>query len=73
MLLLTRERFHMNFIQFYLQGGQSNFQDGPHQLIVLSSKKPVHVGWTGILSSSQLQRDREKATAKVAVKGIRTS
>ena len=41
--LLTREQFHLNFIQVYLQGGQSIFQDGPHQLIVLSSIRPVHV------------------------------
>ena len=27
MLLFTREQFHLNFIQVYLQGGQSIFQD----------------------------------------------
>ena len=27
MLLLTRERFRLNFIQIYLQGGQFIFQD----------------------------------------------
>ena len=33
MLLFTREQFHLNFIQVYLSGGQSIFQDGTHQLI----------------------------------------
>ena len=44
MLLFTREQFHLNFIQVYLQGSQPIFQDGPHQLIVFSSIRPVHVG-----------------------------
>ena len=43
MLLLTRGQFHLNFIQVYLQGGQSIFQDGPHQLIVFSSMRLVQV------------------------------
>ena len=43
MLLFTREQFYLNFIQVQLQGGQSIFQHWPHQLIVLSSVKPVHV------------------------------
>ena len=34
MRLLTREEFHLNFVQVYLQGGQSSFQDASHQLIV---------------------------------------
>ena len=51
MLLLTRERFHLNFIQVYLQGGQSIFQDRPHQLIVFSSIRLVHVGQTEFISS----------------------
>ena len=46
MLLFTREQFHRNFIQVYLQGGQSVFQDGLHQLIVFSSIRPVHVAQT---------------------------
>ena len=33
-LLLTREQLPVNWIQFYLQGGHSIFQDGSHQLIV---------------------------------------
>ena len=37
MLLPTREQFHLNFIDIYLQGGQSIFQDESHQLIVVSS------------------------------------
>ena len=32
MLLFTREQFYLNFIQVYLQGGQSILQDGPHQV-----------------------------------------
>ena len=51
MLLFTREQFHLNFIQVYLQGGQSIFQDGPYQLIVFSSIRPVHVAQTGFFSS----------------------
>ena len=51
MLLLTGERFHLNFIQVYLQGSQSVFQDRPHQLTVFSSIRPVHVAQTGFLSS----------------------
>ena len=43
MLLFTREQFHLNFIQVNLQGGQPISQDRPHQLIVFSSIKPVHV------------------------------
>ena len=43
MLLFTREQFHLNFIQVYLQGGKSIFQDGPHQLIVFSWIRPIHV------------------------------
>ena len=43
MLLFTRERFHLGFIQVYLQGSQSNFQDVPHQLIVFRSIGPVQV------------------------------
>ena len=31
MLLFTRERFYLNFIQVQLQGGQSIFQHWPHQ------------------------------------------
>ena len=43
MLLFTREQFHLYFIQVYLQGGQSIFQDRSHQLIVLSSIRAVHI------------------------------
>ena len=43
MLLLTREQVHRNFIQFYLQGGESIFQDGTPGLIAFSSKRPVDV------------------------------
>ena len=43
MLLLTCKKFQLNFIQVYRQGGQYIFQDGPHQLIVFSSIRPVHV------------------------------
>ena len=43
MLLFTREQFHLNFIQVYLQGGQSIFQDAPHQLIIFRSIRRVHV------------------------------
>ena len=64
MLLLTRKRFHLNFVQVYLQGGQSIFQDRPSHLIVLGLIRPVHVAWTGFFSSCHLHRDREKATAK---------
>ena len=51
MLLFTREQFHLYFVQVYLQGGQSIFQDGRHQLIVFSSMRPVHVAQTGLFSS----------------------
>ena len=51
MLLFTGEQFHLHFIQVYLQGGQSNFKDGPHQLIVFGSLRPVHVARTGSFSS----------------------
>ena len=43
MLLLTREQFHLNFIQVYLQGRQSIVHDGWHQLIVFSLLRPVYV------------------------------
>ena len=43
MLILTRQQLHLNFIQVYLQVGQSIFEDGPHQLIVFSSIGPVNV------------------------------
>ena len=67
MLLLTREPFHLNFIQVYLQGGQSIFEDRPHQRIVFSSIRPVHVARTGFFATLQLQRDRETASTEVAV------
>ena len=51
MLLFTHEQFHMNFIQVYLQGGQSILQDGSHQLMVCNSIRPVHVAQTGFFSS----------------------
>ena len=50
MPLLTREHFHLNFIQVYLQGSQSIFQDGSHQLIVCSSIRPFHIAQTGFFS-----------------------
>ena len=62
MLLFTREQLYLNFIQVYLQGGQSVLQDGSHHLIVFRSLSPVHVVW----------RDREKAIAEVAVQRIGT-
>ena len=43
MLLLTREPFNLIFIQVYLRGDQSVFQDGSHQLMVFSCIRPVHV------------------------------
>ena len=43
MLLLAREQFRLNFIQVYLQGGQSIFQDRSHQLLVFGLIGPVHV------------------------------
>ena len=43
MLLFTREQFHLNLIRVCLQGGQSIFQDGSHQLLVSSSIRPVQV------------------------------
>ena len=36
MLLFTHDQIHLNFIEVYLQGGQSIFQGGPHQLIVFT-------------------------------------
>ena len=43
MLLFTCEQFYLNFIEVYLQGCQSVLNHGSHQLIVSSSKRPVHV------------------------------
>ena len=43
MLLFTGEQFHLDIIQVYLQGGQSILQDGPPELIIFSSIRPVHV------------------------------
>ena len=72
MLLLTRKQFHLNFIQVYLQEGQSIFQNRPHQLIAFSWIRPVHLAQTRLFLPSQPQWDSEKATAKVALKVIRT-
>ena len=43
MLLFTCIQLHLNFIQVYLQAGQSIFQDRPHHLIVFSSIRKVQV------------------------------
>ena len=43
MLPLACEQFHLNFIQVYLQGGQSIFQDRPQKLLVFGSIRPVRV------------------------------
>ena len=51
MLVVTREQFHLNFIQVYLQGGPSIFQDGLHELTVFSSIRPVHLAYTGFFLS----------------------
>ena len=51
MLLLTREQFHLNFIQVYLQGNQSMFQNRPHQPIIFNSIRPVHPVQTGFFLS----------------------
>ena len=47
MLLITREQLHLNFIQVYLQGGHSIFQDRQQLLIVFSSIRPDQVSSTG--------------------------
>ena len=51
MLLLTGKQFHLIFSQVYLPSSQSIFQDRPHQQIVLSSIRLVHVSQTGLSSS----------------------
>ena len=51
MLLFTRKQFHLYFIQVYLHGGQSTFQDRQYQLIVFSLIRPVHVAQTGFFLS----------------------
>ena len=56
MLLFTREQFDLKFIQVYVKGGHSIFQDRPHQPIVFSSKRPV-LGFTRI--GEEERRDGE--------------
>ena len=43
MQLLSHKQFYLYFTEVYLQGGQSHFQAGSHQLIVFSSIRLVQL------------------------------
>ena len=71
MLVLACEQFNLDVIQGYLQGRQSVFKDLSSQLVVFGTiVSPCCVAQPGLLSSCQLPRYGEEATAEVAVKSI---
>ena len=67
-LLLAREQFNLDLIQGCLQGRNSIFKNVTGQLVVFSTIVGLCcVAQPRLLSSWQLQRYGEEATAKVAV------